>query len=234
MAPEQTSFSSQICARLPKTDFIFLLTLEKQRRRCKKTKKKPTQPPPAHFTEEPPFVSLNSQKCLCCRGRFSHILLSTGSEHVLLSIPGGWVGGGGVFWSAACALINLPKRRWRWKPWRASCSGSPEPLVQPEALLRRLLFFSSRAGRNLGRGASVSYHRALGSSLTRSGWLESLLEGARLHRLGWGWGGCHSTSGRGTQHFFFLFFVSGKASNTLLRLRSCRGLMSVRRGEGKK
>lgn len=78
---------------------------------------------------------------------FTH--LAEHGEHVLFSIPGGWVGGGGVFWSAACALINLPKRCWRWKPWRAACSGSPEPLVQPEALLRRLLFFLSWAGRNL-------------------------------------------------------------------------------------
>lgn len=105
---------------------------------------------------------------------FTH--LAERGEQVLFSIPRALGGGrvvGGVFWSAGCALINLPKRHWRWKHWRASCSGSPESLVQPEALLRRLLFFSSLAARNLGRAASARYRCALASLLVLVDYMHS-------------------------------------------------------------
>lgn len=72
---------------------------------------------------------------------------------------------------------------------------------------------------------------SLAPSLTRSGRLDSLLEGAQLHLLGWVGGVVILPAGEEDNTFFL---VSGKASNTLLGVRSSRGLMSARRGEGKK
>lgn len=210
MAPEQTCFSSQICARLPKIDFIFLLTSEKRRRRSEIKHK--TQPPPSHFTEEPLFVSLNSQKCLCCRGRFLHILLNTGSENVLFSIPGGWRGS--VLECGLRALINLPKRRWRWKPWRAFVQREPRAACTTRGAAASAFVFL-KSGRKESRASCLgeqTRRRSRYSSLARSFWLTRLTPGrcatspSRLEGVGGGGVVVILPAGEKHNTFFFSFF----------------------------
>lgn len=71
-------------------------------------------------------------------------------------------------------------------------------------------FSQIRAGRNLGRDAWARSRRALARSLahslTRSGRLDSLLEGAQLHLLGWVGGLSFYQRERKTT-LFFLFLA---------------------------
>lgn len=97
-------------------------------------------------------------------------------------------------------------------------------------------FSQIRAGRNLGRAAWARSRRALARSLprslTHSFWSTRLTPGrCTTSPSGVGRGVVILPAGEEDNTFFF---VSGKASNTLLGVRSSRGLMSARRGEGKK
>lgn len=105
---------------------------------------------------------------------------------------------------------------------RRCCVGFCFSQVGPEGI----------SGELPGRApAALSLARSLAHSLTRSGRLDSLLEGAQLHLLGRVGGVVILPAGEEDNTFFF---VSGKASNALLGIRSSMGLMSARRGEGKK
>lgn len=89
-------------------------------------------------------------------------------------------------------------------------------------------FSQIRAGRNLGRDAWARSRRAL----ARSFWSTRLTPGrCTTSPSGVGGGVVILPAGEEDNTFFF---VSGKASNTLLGVRSSRRLMSARRGEGKK